>query len=121
MHTTENRAFCSVNLHGFRDLLYYVGKVARFQRRIGLRGFCAASQPANILPRPTFRAEEACQLGRIRRDCAAAHHRITLPYDNMVSRFHRIDMRWEVLIDLVGAVSAYDGDFARYSIGIHHW
>ena len=40
------------------------------------------------------------------------HHRITLPDDDVVGRLHSVDVSRQVLVDLAGAVTADERDFA---------
>jgi hypothetical protein len=49
------------------------------------------------------------------------HHRIALPYHDMIRLLDGIDVAWQVLVDLVGSVASDKGDLPRDSVGIDHY
>ena len=53
-------------------------------------------------------------------DNTKTHHRIALPDDNVPGRLDSLDMSRQELFDLVGSISADQGDLARYVVRVDH-
>lgn len=53
-------------------------------------------------------------------DKTKTYHRIALPDDDVPGRLDSLDMSRQKLFDLVGSISADQGDLARYVVRVDH-